>query len=73
MTVFKKPSTDPYPKTDHSSCTFRNNRIFYGEELLAPRPTLKLEDHRFSADRNWLFSIFAAALHVWRPSPPSAT
>jgi hypothetical protein len=28
---------------------FRNKVIFYGEELLAPRPTPKLEDHPLSA------------------------
>jgi hypothetical protein len=27
---------------------FRNNLIFYGEELLDPRPTPKLEDHPLS-------------------------
>ena len=37
---------------------------FYGEELLAPRPTPKLEDHPMSAVRYCLFSIFAAVLHI---------
>jgi hypothetical protein len=41
--------------------------IFYGEELLAPRPTPKLEDHPLSAVRDCLFYIFAATLHMWRP------
>jgi hypothetical protein len=41
--------------------TFGNKLIFYGEDLLAPRPTSKLEDHPLSA-----------TLHNWRPSPPSA-
>jgi hypothetical protein len=41
--------------------------IFYGEELLAPRPTPKLEDHFLSAVRDCLFSIFAATLRIWRP------
>jgi hypothetical protein len=31
---------------------FRNKLIFYGEELLAPCPTLKLEDHPLSAVRD---------------------
>jgi hypothetical protein len=53
--------------------TFRNKLIFYGEELLAPRPTPKLDDHPLSAVRDCLFNIFAANLHNWRPSPPSAT
>jgi hypothetical protein len=39
--------------------------IFYGEELLAPRPTPKLEDHPLSAVRDCLFNIFAATLHIW--------
>jgi hypothetical protein len=50
----------------------RNRLIFYGE-LLVARPTQKLEDHPLSAVRDCLFNIFAAALHNWRPSPPSAT
>jgi hypothetical protein len=37
---------------------------FHGEELLAPRPTPKLEDHSLSAVRNCLFNIFAATLHI---------
>jgi len=40
---------------------------FYGEELLAPRPTTKLEDHFLSAVRDCLFNIFAATLHICRP------
>jgi hypothetical protein len=36
---------------------------FYSEELLAPRPTHKLEDHPLSAVRYCLFNIFAATLH----------
>jgi hypothetical protein len=43
---------------------FRNMVIFYGEELLAPRPTPKLEDHPLSAVRD---CIFAATLHIRRP------
>jgi hypothetical protein len=41
---------------------FCNKLIFYGEELLAPRPTLKLEDHPLSVVRDCLFNIFAATL-----------
>jgi len=37
---------------------------FYGEELLAPRPTTKLEDHPLSAVRDCLFNIFVATLHI---------
>jgi hypothetical protein len=47
--------------------------FFYGGELLASRPTPKLEGHPLSAVRDCLFNIFAATLHIWRPSPPSAT
>jgi len=32
---------------------------FYGEELLAPRPTPKLEDHSLSAVRDCLFNIYS--------------
>jgi len=38
---------------------------FYGEELLAPCPKAKLEDHLFSAVPALLFKIFAATLHIW--------
>jgi hypothetical protein len=38
--------------------------IFYGEELLAPRPNPKLEYHPLSAVRDCLFSRFAATLHI---------
>jgi hypothetical protein len=37
---------------------FRNKHNFYGEKMLAPRPTPKLEDHSLSAVRDCLFSIF---------------
>jgi len=37
---------------------------FYGEELLAPRPTPKLEDHPSLAVEDCLFNIFAASLHI---------
>jgi hypothetical protein len=47
--------------------------FFYGEELLAPRSTPKLEDHLLSAVRDCLFGIFAAGLQNWRAPPPSAT
>jgi hypothetical protein len=41
---------------------FRNNIRFYGEELLAPPTTPKLEDQPSSAVRDCLFNIFAATL-----------
>jgi len=37
---------------------------FYGEELLAPCPTPKLEDQPLSAVRDCLFNIFVATLHI---------
>jgi hypothetical protein len=49
---------------------FSNKLIFYGEELLAPRPTNKLEDHPLSAVRDCLFNIFAATLQNWREPLP---
>jgi hypothetical protein len=52
-----------------ASCEFFNKIIFYGEELLAPRPTPKIKDHPLSAVRDCSFNIFAATLHIWRPSP----
>jgi hypothetical protein len=55
---------------------FRNIIVFYGEELLAPRPTPKLEDHPLSAVRDCLFNVFAATPHNWRsflhPQPEDA-
>jgi hypothetical protein len=53
--------------------TFRKEIFLYGEEMLAPRPTPKLEDHLLSAVHNCLFYIFAATLHIRRQSPPTAT
>jgi len=37
------------------------------EELLAPRPTLKLEYHLLSAIRDYLCSAFSSSLHARRP------
>ena len=37
---------------------------FYGEELLASRPTPKLEDLPLSAARDCLFNIHAATFHI---------
>jgi hypothetical protein len=44
----------------------RNLIIFY-DELLAHRPTPKLEGHPLSAVRDCLFNAFAATLHIRRP------
>jgi hypothetical protein len=37
---------------------------FHSEELSAPRPIPKLEDHPLSAVRGRLFNIFAVTLHI---------
>ena len=37
---------------------------FYGEELSAPRPNPKLEEHPLSAVRDCFFIIFAANPHA---------
>ena len=55
------------------SLRFLNKDRFYSVSLLASRQTLKLEDHSWSAVHDCLFNIFAANLHIWRPTPPSAT
>jgi hypothetical protein len=53
--------------------TFHNKLFPYGEESLVPRPTPDLEDRPLSTVRDCVINIFAATLHIWRPSPPSAT
>jgi hypothetical protein len=66
-------ATCPYPEPQIISprpricIVFRNMVIFYGEELLAPRPIPKLEGHPLSAVRDCLFNVFAATLHIRRP------
>jgi hypothetical protein len=42
---------------------FRKRIHFHGEDLLAPHPTPKLEDHPSSATHDCLFKIFTATLH----------
>jgi len=61
------------PPTLGSCVRFRNKMDFYGEELLSPRSAPKMEDRSLSAVRDCLLNIFSAVLHIWRPSPPSAT
>ena len=43
---------------------FRNKTSFYVEELSAPRPTTKLEDHPLSTVRDSLFNISAPTRHL---------
>jgi hypothetical protein len=55
---------------------FVTSLFFYGEDLLAPRPIPKLEDHPLSAVRDRFFDILAAILDIWRrllhPQPKDA-
>jgi hypothetical protein len=46
---------------------YRTKASFYGEKLLAPRPTAELEYRPLSAVRNCLFNTFAAILHTDGP------
>jgi len=39
-------------------------QYFTSQELLATRPTPKLENHHLSAVRNCLFNILTATLHI---------
>jgi hypothetical protein len=43
---------------------FHNEFVFYGEGLLAPRPTPKLVDHPLLFVRGCLFNIFAVNLQL---------
>jgi hypothetical protein len=52
----------------HPFVTFRNKMVFYGEELLAPCPSPKLDDHHLSSFHDYLFNIFSALnleLGIW--------
>ena len=52
---------NPGPWHMHVLC---NKASFYGEELLAPCPTPKLEEHLLSAVCDCLFNIITAAFHI---------
>jgi hypothetical protein len=43
---------------------FRDKASSYGEELLAPRPTSKLEDQPLPAVHDCLHNTFATTLHI---------
>jgi hypothetical protein len=61
------------PKNLSESDALRNilyQTFFYGNELLVPRPTSKLEDHPLSAVRDCLFQIFTATIHVETEDAP---
>ena len=62
-----------YPSGSEALCDISEHPCFYSVRLLASRQTPKLEDHSWSAVHDCLFNIFAANLHIWRPTPPSAT
>jgi hypothetical protein len=47
---------------------FSNKAVFMVMDLLAQRPTPKLEDHSLSFVHGYLFNVFAATLHSWRLS-----
>jgi hypothetical protein len=51
----------PDPRHMHP---FRNEAGFYNEELLAPRPNPKLEDHTSSAVPDCSFGISAGTIHI---------
>jgi hypothetical protein len=52
----------PYLFQPRHSVTFHNKLIIYSEELLAPHPVSRLEDHPMLAVRDCLFNIFATSL-----------
>ena len=52
-------------ETQRSWVNFRFSKmLIFSEELLAPHPTPKLEEHPLSAVRDCLFNIFATTLHL---------
>ena len=53
-------------------CDVSEHPCFYSVRLLASRQTPMLENHSWSAVHDCLFNIFAANLHIWRLTPPSA-
>ena len=55
------------PARGFFECVVTWLNFFFGEELSAPRPTPKLEYCLLSAVQDWLFYIFAATIHIWRP------
>lgn len=48
------------------------NMLNYTVKACNPRPTLKLEIYLLSAVCNYLLSISAISIHIWRPSSPSS-
>ena len=62
-----------YPSSSEALYDVSEHPCFYSVRLLASRQTPKLEDHSWSAVHDCLFNIFTANLHIWRPTPLSAT
>jgi hypothetical protein len=61
-------STCSYPSVQiRGSLEVFVTSFFYGEGLLTPRPTPKLEGHPLLSVHDCLFNIFAANLLIWRP------
>jgi hypothetical protein len=58
------PHLSYMPRPSHSVCEYFVTKIRFHGELLAHRPTPKLEDHPLSAVCDCLFNIFAATLHT---------
>jgi hypothetical protein len=56
-------SQEPAP-VPRPCVTCRDKLVLYGEELLAPRPTPKVEDHPLSAVRDSSFSILTSTLRL---------
>jgi hypothetical protein len=59
LRLYQRISPDP-----RHTYLFHNKASINGEELLAPCPTPKLEDHPLLAVFDCLFSIFTATLHM---------
>jgi hypothetical protein len=62
-----------FPAFYGTCATLFNMLDLYSKVLLAPCPIPKLEDYLLLAVSDCLFNIYAAVLHIWKLSPPSAT
>ena len=60
LSIFRSFGRTKVPPQVWGSYKYFVTDTFYGEQLLAPRPTPKLEDHLLSAVRDCLFNIFVA-------------
>ena len=71
--TFLVACTEKFAKKNHLLAFFlmvwtsRNKIRIYGEELLAPRPNPKQDEHPLSAVRDCLFNIFESYPPSWRP------